>query len=327
MADFTTALGLIIKFMFIKIFMIFFFFRWQGSDPRKNASINPNYSVRGKLQTRRCKLNKEINKELRLRAGAENLYKVSRNELHIFVWNDLINDIVSFLLATKVKMIKMCDIIGSVREVNVWFLFWINLRVINIEIVVVQRCEFFRLRRSKNRKRRSRRTISHVDCRLHIIYTNQINQAYRMSREVLIRFPSSSSNPLNLKTISRSAADAIVALAEFFNNSYKLSKQQIIYITGKKEKENGEETLKLVDERDKKSPLSLLRDKFFVCCSSLCCRLKSHNKRKLYSILTKARWTKENAIRFLCYIAQTHEKQHIRPRKHTTPHNTQLAEC
>lgn len=52
------------------------FFR-QGSDPRKNANLNPNYSVRGKLQNRRCKLNKEINKELRLRAGAENLYKVS----------------------------------------------------------------------------------------------------------------------------------------------------------------------------------------------------------------------------------------------------------
>lgn len=51
-------------------------FFWQGSGG-KNANINPNYSVRGKLQNRRCKLNKEINKELRLRAGAENLYKVS----------------------------------------------------------------------------------------------------------------------------------------------------------------------------------------------------------------------------------------------------------
>lgn len=60
-----------------------FMFLWQGSDPRKNASINPNYSVRGKLQTRRCKLNKEINKELRLRAGAENLYKVSKKDLVI----------------------------------------------------------------------------------------------------------------------------------------------------------------------------------------------------------------------------------------------------
>lgn len=50
----------------------------QSTDPRKNANLNPNYSVRGKLQSRRCKLNKEINKELRLRAGAENLYKVSK---------------------------------------------------------------------------------------------------------------------------------------------------------------------------------------------------------------------------------------------------------
>lgn len=53
-------------------------FPQQSTDPRKNANINPNYSVRGKLQSRRCKLNKEINKELRLRAGAENLYKVSK---------------------------------------------------------------------------------------------------------------------------------------------------------------------------------------------------------------------------------------------------------
>ncbi|XP_031627706.1 rhophilin-2-A [Contarinia nasturtii] len=51
----------------------------RGSD-RKNATINPNYSVRGKLQNRRCKLNKEINKELRLRAGAENLYKATENQ-------------------------------------------------------------------------------------------------------------------------------------------------------------------------------------------------------------------------------------------------------
>lgn len=42
---------------------------FQGSDPRAAT-------CRGKLQSRRCKLNQEINKELRLRAGAENLYKV-----------------------------------------------------------------------------------------------------------------------------------------------------------------------------------------------------------------------------------------------------------
>lgn len=42
----------------------------QGSDPRA-------VTCRGKLQSRRCKLNQEINKELRLRAGAENLYKVN----------------------------------------------------------------------------------------------------------------------------------------------------------------------------------------------------------------------------------------------------------
>lgn len=42
----------------------------QGTDQRA-------VTCRAKLQTRRCKLNQEINKELRLRAGAENLYKVN----------------------------------------------------------------------------------------------------------------------------------------------------------------------------------------------------------------------------------------------------------
>ncbi|XP_075158724.1 GTP-Rho-binding protein rhophilin isoform X2 [Haematobia irritans] len=44
----------------------------MGSDPRAAT-------CRGKLQTRRCKLNQEINKELRLRAGAENLFKATTN--------------------------------------------------------------------------------------------------------------------------------------------------------------------------------------------------------------------------------------------------------
>lgn len=44
----------------------------QGSDPRVAT-------CRGKLQNRRSKLNQEINKELRLRAGAENLYKATTN--------------------------------------------------------------------------------------------------------------------------------------------------------------------------------------------------------------------------------------------------------
>uniref|UniRef100_A0A182SUC6 Rhophilin n=1 Tax=Anopheles maculatus TaxID=74869 RepID=A0A182SUC6_9DIPT len=45
----------------------------QGSDPRVAT-------CRGKLQSKRCKLNQEINKELRLRAGAENLYKATTNK-------------------------------------------------------------------------------------------------------------------------------------------------------------------------------------------------------------------------------------------------------
>lgn len=45
----------------------------RGSDPRAAT-------CRGKLQNRRCKLNQEINKELRLRAGAENLYKATTNK-------------------------------------------------------------------------------------------------------------------------------------------------------------------------------------------------------------------------------------------------------
>ncbi|XP_037818920.1 rhophilin-2 [Lucilia sericata] len=44
----------------------------RGSDPRAAT-------CRGKLQSRRCKLNQEINKELRLRAGAENLFKATTN--------------------------------------------------------------------------------------------------------------------------------------------------------------------------------------------------------------------------------------------------------
>lgn len=45
---------------------------FQGSDPRIAT-------CRGKLQNKRCKLNQEINKELRLRAGAENLFKATTN--------------------------------------------------------------------------------------------------------------------------------------------------------------------------------------------------------------------------------------------------------
>ncbi|XP_077302800.1 GTP-Rho-binding protein rhophilin isoform X2 [Arctopsyche grandis] len=44
----------------------------QGSDPRVAT-------CRGKLQNRRCQLNQEINKEMRLRAGAENLFKATHN--------------------------------------------------------------------------------------------------------------------------------------------------------------------------------------------------------------------------------------------------------
>ena len=50
----------------------------QGSDPRVAT-------CRGRLQTRRCQLNQEINKELRLRAGAENLFKVSIDTVCLLV--------------------------------------------------------------------------------------------------------------------------------------------------------------------------------------------------------------------------------------------------
>ena len=49
-------------------FRVSFFFVLQGSDPRAAT-------CRSKLQSKRAKLNQEINKELRLRAGAENLFK------------------------------------------------------------------------------------------------------------------------------------------------------------------------------------------------------------------------------------------------------------
>lgn len=44
----------------------------RGSDPRIAT-------CRGRLQNKRCQLNQEINKELRLRAGAENLFKATTN--------------------------------------------------------------------------------------------------------------------------------------------------------------------------------------------------------------------------------------------------------
>lgn len=42
--------------------------KFQGSDPRAAT-------CRGKLQSKRSKLNMEINKELMLRSGAEKLFK------------------------------------------------------------------------------------------------------------------------------------------------------------------------------------------------------------------------------------------------------------
>merc|ERR1719394_1186852 len=47
--------------------------RIVGSDPRAAT-------CRGKLQSKRSKLNLEINKELMLRSGAENLFKASTNK-------------------------------------------------------------------------------------------------------------------------------------------------------------------------------------------------------------------------------------------------------
>lgn len=81
---------------------------FQGSDQRNNSSLNTNYSVRGKLQNRRCKLNKEINKELRLRAGAENLYRVSRRCYFLdflFAHNNFI--ISSFVISTDVWLYSL----------------------------------------------------------------------------------------------------------------------------------------------------------------------------------------------------------------------------
>merc|ERR1719308_217062 len=45
----------------------------KGSDPRAAT-------CRGKLQSKRSKLNMEINKELMLRSGAENLFKATTNK-------------------------------------------------------------------------------------------------------------------------------------------------------------------------------------------------------------------------------------------------------
>ncbi|KAK6630041.1 hypothetical protein RUM44_005439 [Polyplax serrata] len=58
-------------------------FKWvqSGTDLRKRTGgCDPRIATcRGKLQNKRSKLNQEINKELRLRAGAENLFKATNN--------------------------------------------------------------------------------------------------------------------------------------------------------------------------------------------------------------------------------------------------------
>ncbi|EEB12753.1 Rhophilin-2, putative [Pediculus humanus corporis] len=58
-------------------------FKWVrlGTDFRKrNGGSDPRVATcRGKLQNKRSKLNQEINKELRLRAGAENLFRATNN--------------------------------------------------------------------------------------------------------------------------------------------------------------------------------------------------------------------------------------------------------
>ena len=55
-------------FIYLLIFFFLFFYYFKGSDPRAAT-------CRSKLQSKRAKLNQEINKELRLRAGAENLFR------------------------------------------------------------------------------------------------------------------------------------------------------------------------------------------------------------------------------------------------------------
>ena len=65
MTQFSKVFFLFLLYVFIDILL-----RLQGSDPRAAT-------CRGKLQSKRSKLNMEINKELRLRHGAENLYRAS----------------------------------------------------------------------------------------------------------------------------------------------------------------------------------------------------------------------------------------------------------
>ncbi|GAB1603770.1 rhophilin-2-B-like isoform X1 [Argonauta hians] len=51
------------------------------NDTKSRSLADPlNQTARGKLQTRRSKLNDEIDKELRLRAGAENLFRATGNK-------------------------------------------------------------------------------------------------------------------------------------------------------------------------------------------------------------------------------------------------------
>ncbi|XP_071959182.1 rhophilin-2-like [Antedon mediterranea] len=52
----------------------------EGQDTLRKGTDPTLQSVRGRMQNRRQKLNQKINKEMRMRAGAENLYKAASNK-------------------------------------------------------------------------------------------------------------------------------------------------------------------------------------------------------------------------------------------------------
>lgn len=147
---------------------------------------------------------------------------------------------------------------------------WINLRVIIIEmVVVVQRCEFFHLSYGEDEEQ----------IRMKILGFTSFIPTKSISRITCLVFHHS----LNLKAINRSAADAIVALAELLKTvtSYQSTN---IYITEKRKWRRNIETGWWA--RQEESPLSWLRgDKFYLFVVVLSIEIA---QQTLFSILTKA---------------------------------------
>lgn len=102
-----------------------FFFYFQGSDPRIAT-------CRGKLQNRRSKLNQEINKELRLRAGAENLFKATTNKKlkeTVALELSFVNSNLQLLKEQLAELNSSVELYQSDRYVHFFLLYWVAQKI------------------------------------------------------------------------------------------------------------------------------------------------------------------------------------------------------